>query len=84
MNKIVPMKDNEFLEILDGLNIWGISYIQFSAEILALQFHEFWQMYIPMYPVLIHLCHFDSQILKLLLSCVEDSEEKSLCCCKIY
>lgn len=32
MNEIVPIKDNEFLEILDDLNIWGISYIQFSAE----------------------------------------------------
>lgn len=46
MSKIVPLKDNEFL---DGLNIWGIFYIEFSAEILAIQFHEFWQMYIPMY-----------------------------------
>lgn len=49
MNKIVPIKGHEFFEILDGLNIWGIFYIQFSAEVLAIQFHEFWQRYIPIY-----------------------------------
>lgn len=41
MNKIGPIKDNEFLEILDGLNILGTFYIQFSAEILAYSFMNF-------------------------------------------
>ena len=83
VNKIVPIKDNEFSNILVGLNIWGMFYIHFNAEILAISLMDFDKCIHPcIYHPIWDTEHFAFQILKLSLSFVEDNEEKSLCCFK--